>query len=249
MAAWRTHCTTQLEQLTRRLDAEPALASAVEAQRASLRNTLAGERPIGPSACWSPAIMYQATAGSSTVATRAGNPAEPAFDKPFAVDPQAAPKQGCALAADAPLDPAAPWAKPPSMEEELGGTWPRDHRYGPRDAESGVRVSMSVVADGSLDARPAVGTTLHTALARCLGPSPEATPELTTALVAELAVGATGKSRVTSVKALTDEATASAPASQELVTCVRKALAGLAFTCLHGDKKAKATATICLRHE
>ncbi|HEX2677645.1 MAG TPA: hypothetical protein VHM19_13420 [Polyangiales bacterium] len=248
IAAFRALCSSAYDQLDAYVKADPALAGALSSRRIALRQEAAGERPPGPSVCWTPTVLHQDASGGKPLDLGA-SAAEPDFSQMLTLSAAPEKAKTCALASDAKLEPAAPWAKPPSFEEEFAGPWPRDHRYGARADGTDDRVSLLVITDASLDVRPLLAASLHAALAKCLAADATVAPATTYALEAALSVTATGKASITRIADVREEGADSAPAGKALLKCVRGALAGVSFSCTANDKKAGATVNVCLRRE
>jgi hypothetical protein len=130
--------------------------------------------------------------------------------------------------------------------DDPGAGSERDRRYGGRDAESGVRVSVSVKDETpTMDARPLSEAPLRAALGRCLKQHLKPDAVETTAVHTTLQVSAEGKVQSLSLEAEpSSEAKAPTPA---LDKCLKAALKTAAFPCSPDGRPTQTSALICLR--
>ena len=226
-APWRQLCQAHLDRLEGELKADPSLQDALNVYRGKARELAAGPRPEGPEACWQPAI------------------------------PAPSPKTEAKCDAAALPPSAAPWQAPPSLEQEFAGTWARDHRYGPLDATSQVRVSLAAAqiaaptkaaqaaaAPKHLDASALTGNTLHSALASCF--AADAALDKTQTLALEARVDLDARAKVQKVAVSPLDPAAPAP-SKTLTECVSGALRALPALC--GSERTAVKVTLCMRHD
>jgi hypothetical protein len=124
---------------------------------------------------------------------------------------------------------------------------PRDLRYGPRDPESGVRVSAALTDNPTMDARPLAWIATQSRLARCFAKHVPAAQAITVAVHAHLSVGAQGRTQ--SVTLTPEPSDASATPSAPFAQCLRSALQQTAFGCSTNRTATQARATFCLRRD
>ncbi len=244
-APWAQRCASELAAVEQRVNADPALASALAAHRAALRVVAAGERPAGPAQCWGPGpvVAAPAPAAASTAAAAAPEATLP----PTAADEKAS--TGCSAA------PAlgAPWQPPPSLEEEFAGPWPRDHRYGPRDPRTGVRVSVALLGDAvavpRLASNALFANSTHQQLAACFDSAVPKEQAVTVALRAQLSFDTHGHAQHPKAQALPGGDALATAAGRALSRCVQEVLGKLAVVCPGVPPGVRVEAIVCLRRE
>ncbi|HEX7481655.1 MAG TPA: hypothetical protein VF331_27870 [Polyangiales bacterium] len=163
--------------------------------------------------------------------------------------PSTSPQDPAACGSGVAPVPAAPCQAPPSTEEEFAGPWPRDHRYGPRDPSTGVRVSVALAEPVALDARPLLALDTHAQLARCFAEAVPAAQPVTVAITAQLSVDARGQVTRAQLQPVRAGDAPVAPPSKDLLRCLRDALRKLSFGCGAAVQPGSVHATVCLRRD
>jgi hypothetical protein len=216
---WLALCEEQLALRTQQQAQALALRESVRAQREAERHAAEGERPAGPQICWAPVPAP---------------PPELATPAP-ALAAAATPPSSCAL--------------PPAAVDPQAGRplTPRDQRYGARDPESGVRVSVVLGDNPTMDARPLGWLETQTRLARCFAQHVPAAQAITISVHASLSVGAYGKTQ--SVVLTPEPSDAAAAPSKALSQCLQRALKQTAFACSPGGQPTQASAVFCMRRD
>jgi hypothetical protein len=228
---WLELCHAELAMRLQQQSRALALQQQVEAERAAERTAAEGTRPPGPEVCWTPTAV-----AATEVAVPEGAPAEGAPNVPgpdaAGVPPDA---EDCALAGQ---------ARDPLADRTLSA---RDLRYGARDPETSVRVSVALADSSTMDARPLAWLATRSRLSLCFATHVPESEAITVAVNASLAIDARGKTQ--SVALTPEPSDASAAPSKPLEQCLRRALTQTAFGCSPTGQPTQARATFCLRRD
>jgi hypothetical protein len=239
---WLQLCQKRLTEIDGHVKDAATLAQAVLADEEADRIARQGPRPPGPEICWQPDL----------------GPEPPA--PPLPVEGQPAPR--CALeeasAAAAASATATSTTSATTTEtsagasatkdgDVAGGQSERDLRYGTRDAESGVRVSVMLGDNPTMDARPLASERAQRELAACFAKNVKADKEITVAVHANVSVDARGRTRTATVTP--EPSDQAAKPSAALERCLERALQKTAFTCSPTGQPTQAKVTYCLRRD